>query len=60
MKTKKKSHHDNIDSQSTFLIFSIVEFSSYDSMKNALKELDGVDLKGSRVAVREVGKQIFF
>ncbi|KAI8576827.1 hypothetical protein K450DRAFT_255186 [Umbelopsis ramanniana AG] len=24
----------------------IVEFSSYDSMKNALKELDGVDLKG--------------
>ncbi|KAI9277345.1 hypothetical protein BC943DRAFT_332768 [Umbelopsis sp. AD052] len=31
----------------------IVEFSSYDSMKNALKELDGVDLKGSRVTVRE-------
>lgn len=51
--------HRNFKSQITekkltWYFLSVVEFSSYDSMQNAIRELDGVDLKGSRVTVREV------
>ena len=33
--------------------FSIVEYATYDDMKNALKKLDGAELNGRRVRLIE-------
>lgn len=52
--------YSTTDNPYSFIRYSVVEFSSYDSMQNAVRELDGVDLKGSRVTIREVKKINFW
>lgn len=33
----------------TISLFSIVEYATFDDMKNAMKKLDGTDLNGRRI-----------
>jgi len=37
--------------------FSVVEFSSKDDMKRAMRKLDDEDFKGRRIRIREVKKK---
>jgi arginine/serine-rich splicing factor 4/5/6 len=37
----------------------VVEFSSYEDMKNAIRKLDDTELKGKRIILREAPVNIF-
>ena len=36
------------------VVFSVVEFASYEDMKNAIKKLDDTDLNGRKIRLFEV------
>lgn len=41
------------------IYISVVEFSSYEDMKNAIRKLDDTELKGKRIILREAPVNIF-